>query len=161
MIALLSVCSLTALAEDFSLRKLLVEMPDSVIPYLTRNNRLDFIDFIDSGMTAKVTNSLGGSTTASVLTDDTVCIRLNDACMVSMMLLSTQLPVDSCNRVIAVVRTIGFSNAAREVEIDFYTVHWRHLAEKPDLVAMDEQRLYGRETCNSLPELMQNIFNNN
>ena len=52
--------ALTAGADTVNLRNLFVEMPDTVIPYLSRNNRLDFVDFMDSNMKAEVTNALGG-----------------------------------------------------------------------------------------------------
>ena len=48
------------LSAQITVRDLLKSMPDSVIPYLTENNRLDMIDFMESNMDAVVTNTLGG-----------------------------------------------------------------------------------------------------
>lgn len=48
------------------LRTLFIDMPDSIMPMLSRNDRLDFLDYMDSGMKAKATNRLGGE---SVMTD--------------------------------------------------------------------------------------------
>ena len=41
-------------AED--LRTLFIDMPDSIMPTLTRSERMDFLDYMDSGMKALVQN---------------------------------------------------------------------------------------------------------
>ena len=56
------------------IRQWLVTMPDSVMPLLTNNNRLDFIDFLDSNMDAVVINRLDGRSQMKVLTDDYTAI---------------------------------------------------------------------------------------
>ena len=52
-----SVCS----AQGLALRDAFRQMPDSVMPTLTQNNRLDCLDFLDAGMKAEVRNRLGGT----------------------------------------------------------------------------------------------------
>ena len=42
--------------------QVLKQMPDSVVPYLSENNKLDLIDFLDSNMKAEVHNQLEGKT---------------------------------------------------------------------------------------------------
>ena len=55
----LSVFTICAVeAED--LRTLFINMPDSIMPTLTGSERMDFLDFMDSGMRARVRNKLGG-----------------------------------------------------------------------------------------------------
>ena len=56
-------------AQEATMRDVFKQMPDSLIPYLSSNNRLDFIDFIDSKMDAEVANSLGGKSRMQKLTD--------------------------------------------------------------------------------------------
>ena len=75
-------------SDSLNVRKLFAEMPDSVIPYLTKNNRLDLIDFMDSNMKAEVTNELGGKSLMTALTDDSLSLRLNDACQIQLMLVA-------------------------------------------------------------------------
>ena len=48
------------------------EMPDSLLPTLSKNNRLDMLDFMASGMKAEVTNRLGGRSEMTALTDDSM-----------------------------------------------------------------------------------------
>ena len=37
-------------AQDLKMRDVFKQIPDSLVPYLSQNNRLDFIDFLDSNM---------------------------------------------------------------------------------------------------------------
>ena len=118
------------------------QMPDSLMPYLTQNNRLDFIDFMESNMKADVTNDLGGTSQMTALTDDSISIRLNEACLMDILLLNTTHDVDSCRQVIAIVRTIGRENDIQEsVEPQFYTVSWKPLPVAPQLTETDRKRL--------------------
>ena len=57
---LLSV-ALCAPAQHLTIRDVFKSMPDSLMPYLSNNNRLDFIDFMDSNMKAEVKNQFGGN----------------------------------------------------------------------------------------------------
>lgn len=54
-------------------------MPDSLTPYLTTNNRLDLLDFMEAKMKAVVNNELGGETEMTFLSDDSLCVKMNDA----------------------------------------------------------------------------------
>ena len=140
--SLLATATLSALADTLTIKTLFKEMPDSVIPYLSRNNRLDFIDFMESGMNAEVTNNLGGKSQMTALTDDSISIRLNEACQVVFMLLTTTHDVDSCRQVVAVVRTVGRNNDIQESEQpQFYTVNWKPLPVAPQLTEPDCKRL--------------------
>ena len=42
------------------LRTLFISMPDSITPTLTKSDRMDFLDYMDSGMKASARNKLGG-----------------------------------------------------------------------------------------------------
>ena len=54
-------CLTLTVMSQTTMRDVFRQMPDSIVPYLTENNRLDFIDFIDSNMKAEVTNAFGGN----------------------------------------------------------------------------------------------------
>ena len=64
-------------------------MPDSLLPYLTRNNRLDCIDFIQNNMKAEVENLFGTKSELVVLTDDYLQLRLNSITTLEMKLLKS------------------------------------------------------------------------
>ena len=65
-------------------REVFKAMPDSLMPYLTTNNRLDLMDFMDAKMKAAVTNLLEGQTEMTFLSDDSLCVRMSDALTIEM-----------------------------------------------------------------------------
>ena len=125
----LAVASMAAMADSDVLRTLFAEMPDSIIPYLTRNDRLDLMDFMDSNMKAEVSNSLGGKSQMTKLTPDTISIQLTEVSKIDFYLvqLPAVAPIDSCTHAIMVVRTVGLAEGYTETETEFYSCHWRCL----------------------------------
>lgn len=128
-------------ADSLSIRQLFAEMPDSVIPYLTKNNRLDFMDFMDSNMKAEVTNELGGKSLMTVLSDDSITVRLNESCTLDLLLLDAQQPVDNVNKVICLVRTFMRDTDMVTSSVAFYSVKWAPLPERPMLTDEAEKCL--------------------
>ena len=115
------------LSAQITVRDLLKSMPDSVIPYLTENNRLDMIDFMESNMDAVVTNTLGGKSQLLQLTDQYASIQLNESSSVAMRLLDVPTPVDSLSQILCLVRTYG--SDIRESTVAFYSLGWRPLPQ--------------------------------
>lgn len=141
ILSLMIAASMVSIADTLTLRQLFVEMPDTLIPYLSKNNRLDFIDFMDSKMKAEVTNELGGKSLMTAFTDDSISLRLNDAAKVDILLLTTTEMVDSCHQVIALVRTFGVVGEFAESVVEYYSLSWRRLTMTPALEADDQKRL--------------------
>lgn len=71
-------------ASAQTVREAFKAMPDSLVPYLTANNRLDLMDFMDAKMKAAVTNRLEGQTEMTFLSDDSLSIRMSDALTIEM-----------------------------------------------------------------------------
>jgi hypothetical protein len=133
---------MTLPADSLTLKTLFKEMPDSIVPYLSMNNRLDFIDFMESKMKAEVTNSLGGKSLMTALAEDSISIRLNEACRLDILLLTATHDVDSCRHIIALIRTIGRDNDIQESEApQYYSVNWKQLAVAPELTEASRSRL--------------------
>ncbi len=103
------------------IRNWLVAMPDSVMPLLTKNNRLDFIDFDDAGMEAVVTNRMEGKSRLDTLTDDFLRINYTKSTDVAMKL----LPVNDTTDVLCMVTTVKAS--ADDSRIAFYDARWQPL----------------------------------
>lgn len=118
-----------------TMREIIKQMPDTIVPYLTENNRLDFIDFIDSGMKAEVSNTLGGKSQMQKLTDLFASITLNEASTLQLRLLDTTVPVDSATQIICLVQTYGTN--LRESKMAFFSVKWRRLPVS-DYVSLPE-----------------------
>lgn len=135
-----------ALATDtvkpMGIRDVFRAMPDSVLPYLSANNRLDFLDFLDSGMEAKVQNQFEGVSQMTALTPDSLSIRLSEQSRVDMVLLSVDgEPVDSCTQVVCLMRTYGQPSQFEETVTEFYSLRWRRLDVVPALTLSSRRRL--------------------
>lgn len=106
--------------------QVLKQMPESVVPYLSANNRLDLIDFVDSNMKAEVHNLFDGKTELVKLTPQYAAFSLNEAVRMEIRLLDVFEPVDSANQLICLVRTYG-SGDVQDSQVEFYSVNWRKL----------------------------------
>jgi len=85
IVVILVVCHLfLAPAQAQTVRDAFKAIPDSLMPYLTTNNRLDLMDFMDAKMKAVVTNTLEGETEMTFLSDDSLSIRMSDALTLQM-----------------------------------------------------------------------------
>ena len=116
---------LAANAQTMKMKDVFKAMPDSLLPYLSQNNRFDFIDFIESNMDAKVTNGLGGLSVMHVLTDNYMRLSLNEASEVQIRLLPVSAPIDSLQQIVCVVHTYGA--IGQESVVSFYSCLWRPL----------------------------------
>lgn len=116
---LLLFVALSQVSARTPLRQWLVAMPDSVMPLLTKNNRLDFIDFYDAQMAAVVTNRMDGSSRMNTLTDDFVQIKYTASTDVAMKL----LPVNDSTDVLCMVTTV--KAAVDDSRIAFFDAEWR------------------------------------
>ena len=113
IITVLTLCmalSLSASAGDgITLRDAFRQMPDSVMPTLTQNNRLDCLDFLDAGMKAEVRNRLGGTSVMTALAPDSLSLQVSPAMRVDMLLLTLAEPIDTVDQVIVVGETFYFT----------------------------------------------------
>lgn len=103
------------------MRQWLVAMPDSVMPLLTKNNRLDFIDFYDAKMEAVATNRMEGKSRMDVLTDDFIRINYTKTTDVEMKL----LPLNDTTDILCMVTTVKAS--VNDSRIAFFDAQWQPL----------------------------------
>ena len=116
-------------AQEPALRDVFRQIPDSLVPSLTVNNRLDFIDFMDSNMKAVVRNRLDGISEMTALTDDSLSIRMSDALRVDMLLLKLDTPVDTIQDVVVFAETFLTDSIYGETVVKFYTPDWQQITK--------------------------------
>ena len=116
MIFVCMFCVMSVVAQD--MKTVFVAMPDSVTPLLTKVNREDCIDFLDSNMKAVVKNRFGNVAEMKVLTDDYVLMQTSEVGTLEMKL----LPLADSTKVICVVKTVNVPVADSSVR--FYTSDW-------------------------------------
>ena len=117
-------------------------MPDSLFPYLSKNNRLDMVDFMEAHMKAEVTNKMEGISEMTALSADSLSLRMNDVLTIGMRLSRVEEPVDSNLFVIVVKRTYTLNEKQAETIVDTYSSAWRHLQqvnEHSSLLKRDEK----------------------
>lgn len=105
-------------AQD--MRTIFMDAPEELFPLLTKGLRADFVDYIDAGMTAKVTNRLDGVSVLEELDDDYLRLAMTASSTVQMKL----LPFES-DTVICVVNTVRAESA--DSRISFYNKAWKKL----------------------------------
>ena len=96
------------------------QMPEELMPYLTTNNRLDMIDFMDAHMKAEVTNLLEGKSEMTALSDSALTVRLSDALTVDM-----QLATRGDSTVVRLTKTYHTLSRQTEVVTYCYSTDWR------------------------------------
>ena len=141
LVALIATIVGQASAQDLKIRDVFKQMPDSLMPYLTGNNRLDFIDFMDSNMKASVSNQTGGNSEMTALTDDSLSIHMSDALRVDMMLMNLDEPVDSIRQVIVFVETFLTDTIYGESVCKIYTVDWQPVTKDVPFNEAQKSRL--------------------
>lgn len=133
VLAVLAVGIMTAgsmSAED--LRTLFVNMPDSILPTLTKSERMDFLDYMDSGMKARVRNKLGGESEMTALSDRSLTVRTSRSGRMEIAV----FPFRNGKNLICIIKTV----TARydDSRITFYNEDWtpvdsKNLIELPRL----------------------------
>lgn len=85
LILLVFGCSTFAFADGgLKMRDMFASMPDSIVPMMTKNNRLDCIDFIENEMEAKVRNKLDQFVELKKLTSDYLLLETSEVSWVEM-----------------------------------------------------------------------------
>ena len=113
-----------AQTKPLNIREVFKQMPDSLLPYLTNNNRLDMMDFMDAKMKAAVDNMLGGESEMTFLSDDSLCIKMSDA-----MTLELKLQTENNEQIVLMKRTYQTAKRQKEILINRFSSSWRPISE--------------------------------
>lgn len=107
-----------------TLRELFINMPDSICLLLTKNDRADFADFLDSKMRAQVKNKFGKQSEMKALTEDYLLLETTSASNLQVKL----LPVNDSVDVIFAVET--YKGPANDSRLTVYSTSWKELPLK-------------------------------
>lgn len=117
-ILLMVLSGITSLTAQ-NMKSVFVAMPDSLTPLLTRVNKEDCIDFLESNMKAVVKNRVDNEAEMKVLTDDYLLMQTSAVGTLEMKL----LPLNDSVKVVCMVRTVCAS--ACDSEVKFYSSDWK------------------------------------
>ena len=147
---LLLLASLTVRAGELKIQDVFKQMPNSVLPTLSENNRLDMLDFMASKMKAEVTNRLGGKSEMTVLTDTTLTIRMSEALQVEMLLLKPEDAAGADSQVICLIETFGRDSLSLDSQVSFFTISWEKLNKPPQLSVSDQNTISSKKVLTIL-----------
>jgi len=101
-------------AQQVKMRDVFAQAPDSIFPLMTKNNRLDCIDFIENNMRARVKNKFDTYSELLILTNDYLRLQPSERSTVEMKIFSDSL--------LCFVHT--FQGPAADSEVYFYNLKW-------------------------------------
>ena len=116
LIVLTIFCAMPMVAQN--MRSVFIAMPDSITPLLTKVNKEDCVDFLDSQMKAAVKNRFDGTAEMKVLTEDYTLVQTSEIGTLEMKL----LPVNDSTKVVCIVKTVCAS--ACDSDVRFYASDW-------------------------------------
>lgn len=117
IMVLVAVCPVGAA----DMRNLLREMPDSILPLLTKVNRLDMLDFLNEGMKAVVVNRLDGKSELVQADMDYVSMRYSEKSEVCFRLFYFRDSVP----MICMVHTFG--DGLRDSRVRMFDSSWNEV----------------------------------
>ena len=124
-----SVAAMHAQQTTLTIDSLFAEMPDSVLPYLSRNNRLDLIDFSKASMKAVVTNSFDEDCEMEQVAENYLGICVDGCSIVEMKLKKAdRLLPDSSEYMLYMLKTVGCET--KHSVLYRYTSRWNSLGEE-------------------------------
>lgn len=115
---LLLIGSVANLSAQDVIKEFFLNAPVSITPLLSDVNKADFIDFLESGMKAKVKNRFGESVEMTKLTADFLQIKMSDRSELEMKIYRKNNVVE----VIAVVNRVYAPSCVSTLE--FYSRGW-------------------------------------
>lgn len=103
------------------MRDVFASMPDSLLPHISKNNRLDCIDFAENDMEACVRNAFDENVMLEVLTDNYARFRTSPAAYIEMKLLPLGDSLVLCTSWTAQTERLADSR------LRFFTLTWEPL----------------------------------
>lgn len=117
-----------SMSAQLRMRDVFAQLPDSVLPLMTKNNRLDCIDFIENDMEARVKNLFDDKVVLDSLTDDFLSLSTSEGSYVEMKLFA-----EGADSFICVNRT--YLGQAADSEVKIYDLSWNFVRRvaRPDV----------------------------
>lgn len=116
--------SVGAFAQE--MRELWINLPDSIVPYLTKNQRTELVDYVNMRTIPVVQNQLGDSTRINRLSENYLNVTLNETT-------SLELKRLDANTLVLVKTWMGPSPDSKIMGFD---IHWNN---KPLTIMVDEK----------------------
>lgn len=134
-----------------TLKELFIAIPDTLTPLLTKVNREDFGDFLDSKMKAEVRNRFGKSSEMTELTDDYLYLKMTSVSSMEMKL----LPLNDSLKVICMIQT--YQAPVSDSQIRFYDTNWKQLDAARFIELPDDSLFFRKPVTEIQADSLQNL----
>ena len=122
---MLAIFAMQSLAwGQVTMREAFANAPDEVFPLLTRNNRLDCLDFAEGNVKMEVKNKADGQTRIDSLTQDYLRLLMTPRSRVELRLLPA---TDQQPQRICMIHT--YMGPAPDSQVTIYDTQWKRLGE--------------------------------
>lgn len=115
---LLTFSAISFYASAQSMKEIITNMPDSITPLLTKNNRLNLIDYIEANQKAVEKNSLAGESEMTHLSPTRCIIKMTSSSTLDFKLLKSPEPS------IGIITTVKSDNSLTSI-IRYYSLDWK------------------------------------
>ena len=114
---LIIICFLTCwlCVSAQSLREVWIEMPDSILPYLSKSQRTELADYVEMKAEPAVLSTFGDSVRIERMTNNYLLLKANDATRLEIKLLD--------NNTLALVQT--WMAPAAESKLSLFNLQWQ------------------------------------
>lgn len=126
MVPLLCVAKPGTSPDTISARRAFAELPEISMEILSKDSRLDMLDYYDNGSTYAAKNNLRGTARLDTVTPDFVAVELTPVSSLEVKILPTK-----GGDIVMTLYTVGAEGDSRDTEIRFYDAELNPLpAEK-------------------------------
>lgn len=101
-----------------SMREIWTSLPDSLLPYVDQNHRLEMVEFIDMHLRGDVDNLFGGKSEMDTISSDYIGLTLTPSSVMQIK----RLPVAGGDSLLCMVKT--WKGPAAESTVTFYHQDW-------------------------------------
>ena len=114
---LIVICFLTywLCASAQSLREVWIEMPDSILPYLNRSQRMELVDYVETKSKPVVLNAFGDTVRIELMTNNYLLVKASEAKTLEIKLLD--------DNTLALNQT--WKAPAAESELKLFNLKWQ------------------------------------
>lgn len=140
--------SFIGLVHSQTMPEMIRTMPDTIISLLSKNDRLDFVDYSLSGSNPDISNLLGGKSKMNKLTSDFAEIALTNTSSIQLKMLE----LSNSSKILCLVKTLTIDSLC-DSEILFFNSKWEKLPTS-DYISIDKTNTYSQITLSEfLPEV--------
>lgn len=102
-----------------TIKDIFLSEPGYLMPLMSKNTKMDMVDYLNVGQMAEVNNALGKGSHFNKVTDNYMSVHISNSSTVELLL----MPVSKRDTIVVAVTT--FTLPAKDSRIEFFTTDWK------------------------------------